>query len=142
MATDRDQNPVDLIRRRAKEERRLLGAEQAAERKLLKAMTRLSVAESRLGKVQALVERRRERVTAARDELRRRQEARATGPEGAAPATSGGIPGPASERPVIPTRDDTAGEAIPVPAGIESSDGARPAGRTGKRRSDSAESPT
>ncbi|HEY7032506.1 MAG TPA: hypothetical protein VH482_14290 [Thermomicrobiales bacterium] len=139
MATESEQKPADLVRQRAKEERRLLRAEQAAERKLLKATERLAVAESRLEQQQTRVERRRERVATAREDLRRRQEARAIGPNGTAAAPTPPPPAAASAQSPIPARDDSPVmpqiESVPAGAATAPSDGAKPARRPTRRRS-------
>jgi hypothetical protein len=78
-----ERGPADLLRQRAKVERRLLRTEQSAERDLLDAQERLTSAQIKLEKAQARVDRRHKRLAAALDALREAQAARAHGPDGA-----------------------------------------------------------
>lgn len=138
MPNDVDQTPAELLRRFAKEERRLLRQEQTAERELLAATERLALAQLRLEKQQARVDRRRARVAAATEELRRRQAARAAGPDGPVTTTLSEPEAAAESAPSL-TRDDS-----PPYASLEQStpvtsdgagDGAQPKRGSTRRRS-------
>ena len=68
------------LRRAADEERRLIERERKAEYRLAAAMAKLAAAEEKLARAQDRVKRRMGDVAEAESRLRRRQEARATGP--------------------------------------------------------------
>jgi len=76
-----DRRPADVLRERAKVERRLLRAEQTAECNLLAAQERLASAQLILNKAQKRFDRRSKRVADALDTLRAAQLTRATGPD-------------------------------------------------------------
>jgi len=138
MAKDGDLKPAEALRKRAREERRLLRAEQEADRTLLVATERLATAQARLEKARARVERRRERVATALAELGRRQEERAVGPDGvAAPAAEEKAPPELAPDP-IPLRDDSSAsfavDAVPVAAVSEATGDIQQAQQTRKKR--------
>ncbi|MEA2594942.1 MAG: hypothetical protein QOF01_1411 [Thermomicrobiales bacterium] len=142
MGANRDQKPAELLRQRAKEERRLLRAEQAVERKLRAANERLASAQIRLEKAQARFNRRQARVAAALDELRQRQEARAAGPDGVAQQEPSVQSAPETNPAPIPGIAEAStlpqGEAMLIAVPAESTDGTAPARRSSKRRSQGA----